>query len=227
MNLTELTALAGRVRALSRDVNADISTQPRDWYRITAQGESAEVFLYDVIGYETTADAFVRELAAIDAPAIDVRVNSPGGLVWHGTAIYAALRNHPARITVRVDGIAASAASFVAMAGDEIVMERPARMMIHNAQGIAIGDPTVMREMADLLDELSDGIADIYAERAGGGRSTWRNAMNATTWYSAQQAVDARLADRVAKPPARQTNRIDQRTQQIRARARATLERVR
>jgi ATP-dependent protease ClpP protease subunit len=226
VNLTELTALADAYRALA-ERHAPPKPRGGDWYRITAQGDTAEVFLYDVIGYETTADTFVRELAAIDAPAIDVRVNSLGGLVWDGTAIYAALRNHPARITVRVDGIAASAASFVAMAGDEIVMERPARMMIHNAQGIAIGDPTVMREMADLLDELSDGIADIYAERAGGDRQKWRKAMNATTWYSAQQAVEARLADRVAKPPARQTNSIDQRTQQIRARARATLERVR
>jgi ATP-dependent protease ClpP protease subunit len=219
VNLHRLESLAERGRALTK-----APTARGDWYRIVAADDRAEVYLYDVISeWGVSASDFVRELRAINAPRIDLHLNSPGGLVFDGIAIYSALKNHPATVTSFVDGIAASAASFVAMAGDEIVMEKPAKMMIHNARGLTLGDPDDHREMADLLDELSDTIAEIYADRAGGTVAGWRTAMRKETWYSAAQAVEAGLADRVANDKQHQAAPEDRRSQMIRARARVAL----
>lgn len=194
--LRRLEALAAQARART----ARPAGQAGQWWRISGAAEQrATVFIYDLIGdLDLSADVFVRELRAVTAPAIDLHINSPGGLAWDGIAIYSALRHHPAAIDVSIDGIAASAASFVAQAGDTIAIEKPARMMIHDAGGLALGNADDMRAMADILDDLSDAIAGIYADRAGGPVAAWREAMRATTWYSAAQAVEEGLADRVA-----------------------------
>lgn len=221
MSLAQAVALAERGRRMvTRPENVG-----GEWYRIrNADGDRAEVLIYGYIGDAwdgVTAASFRRELSDITAKRIDLHVNSEGGLVFDGIAIHAALRNHPAKVDVTVDGLAASAASFVAMAGDTIAVEKPARMMIHDAAGLVIGNAADMREFADLLDELSDTIAGIYADRAGGSVAHWRGAMRAETWYSAADAVKAGLADKVANdtPAAPE----DRRTQLIRARARVTL----
>ena len=161
--------------------------------------DTPKLYVYDVIGgWDLDASEFVQAVHAIDAKAIDLHVNSPGGFVYDGVAIYEALRDHSAKVAVHIDGLAASAASFLAMAGDTVEIARAGRMMIHDAQGIGIGSPADLREYADLLDSVSDDISGIYAARAGGKPKDWRAAMTATTWYSASQAVDAKLADRVA-----------------------------
>jgi ATP-dependent protease ClpP protease subunit/uncharacterized protein (DUF305 family) len=177
------------------------------WYRIKnsgGRGVSAEVLIYDEIDpyWGTSSATFARDLAALDADAITVRINSPGGDVYEGLAILNALRGHRARVTTVVDGIAASAASFIAMAGDEIVMGRNSEMMIHDARLWAGGDAGELHKAAVYLDKVSDNIASIYAERAGGTAEEWREIMRAETWFSAEEAVAAGLADRVetAKP---------------------------
>ena len=227
MNLRRLEALAERGRRLARPG----PSARGDWYRITAAGDDrAEVFIYGTIGDDwnedgVTAASFVKGLRAITAPRIDLHLNSPGGLVFDGVAIYSALRNHPAAVTSFVDGVAASAASFVAMAGEEIVIEKPAKMMIHDANGLVLGNAADMREMADLLDDLSDTIAGIYADRAGKTVAHWRAAMRAQTWYGAAEAVAAGLADRVAGD-GKQNGKAapeDRRSQLVRARARVAL----
>jgi ATP-dependent Clp endopeptidase proteolytic subunit ClpP len=173
------------------------------WYRIqnAADGTDApaEVFIYDTIGswYGVSASDFVRDIAGVDNDAITVRINSPGGDVFDGIAIMNALRGHKATITTVVDGLAASAASFIAMAGDEVVMNRNSEMMIHDASGFASGKAKDMIAMADNLERASNNIASIYADKAGGTAEDWRAAMTAETWYTAQEAVDAGLADRV------------------------------
>ncbi|HZO69211.1 MAG TPA: head maturation protease, ClpP-related [Kribbellaceae bacterium] len=219
MNLDKLTALADRGRAMVRRPTAS-----GEWYKISnADGERAELFIYDYIDdFGVTAASFVKDLRAITAKAIDLHINSGGGLVFDGVAIYSALKNHPATVDVTVDGVAASAASFVAMAGDSIAIEKPAKMMIHDAGGLVLGVAADMRQMADLLDELSDTIAGIYADRAGGPVSVWRERMQAETWFSAEQAVAAGLADRVANDT-QATAPEDRRSQMIRARAHVTL----
>lgn len=175
----------------------------KDWYRIVnsadATSGTAEVMIYDEIGYwGVTAADFASDLKAIDSDTITVRLNSPGGEVYDGIAILNALRNHKATVTVIVDGIAASAASFIAMAGDEIVMCRNAELMIHDSWGWCSGNAEEMAKAAAELDRVSDNIASIYAERAGGTTEEWRALMRDETWYSAQEAVDAGLADRIA-----------------------------
>lgn len=202
----ELVALAVRGRELCRDLG-DTVRAPRNqapWYWISnADGDRAELFIYGVIGddwdpEDVTAAAFTRALAGITAPVIDLHINSPGGLVFDGVAIHAALKQHAATVDVHVDGLAASAASFVAMAGDNVDIGKHARMMIHDASGLTIGNAADHQEMADLLNSLSDTIAAIYAERAGDSVEEWRDKMRAETWFTAEQAVAAGLADTIA-----------------------------
>jgi ATP-dependent Clp endopeptidase proteolytic subunit ClpP len=176
----------------------------RDWYRITnkaTNGDAPEVFIYGEVGWDgITADDLIRDLAAIDADQITVRVNSPGGSVFGGIAIYNALRTHKAKVTVLVDSIAASVASVIAQAGDERVMVQHSQMMIHEAQGLALGSGTEIREYADLLDTQTDLIANIYAERSGKSERVFRSLMEAETWFTAEDAVAEGLADSVMIP---------------------------
>jgi ATP-dependent protease ClpP protease subunit len=197
-----------RLRAL---VDGGKSTQPktgraRDWYRVYnhAASSSAEIFVYDEIGFwGVSASDFVREVAALNVKTISLRINSPGGEVFDGVAMFNALRNHPARVDVTVDGLAASIASVIAMAGDTVTMGRGSQMMIHDALAVCVGNAADMRSAADLLDKCSDNIAGFYADRAGGTVANWRATMAAETWYTAQETVDAGLADKVADlPPA-------------------------
>lgn len=181
------------------------------WYRIeNAKTPTPSLYLYDEIGFwGVTAADLVAELNALDARTIDVHVNSPGGEVFDGIAIYNALLTHKATINVFIDGLAASAASFIAQAGDSITMARNAQMMIHDAQGLCIGDPADMLDMHNLLEKCSDNIADIYAQRAGSTIASWRSKMRDETWYSATEAVSAGLADTVAERDAEPSNKWD------------------
>lgn len=171
-------------------------------YRMNAVDNRAEVLLYGVIGDwwdGVDAAAFVRELATLDVDTIDLRVNSPGGVALDGVAIMNALARHPARVVATVDGLAASAATIVLMAADEVVMGRGAELMIHDAWTIAMGSAAELHRDADSLDKTSQTIASLYADRAGGSEDDWRTAMLAETWYSDSEAVTAGLADRIAE----------------------------
>ena len=194
-----LKALAGRPAA-----------QGREWYRIAnLDGEGpARVDVYDEIGGSWFSDGvsagdFVAALAALPASReLHVHINSPGGDVFDGIAIYNAIASRPGPVTTVVDGLAASAASFIAQAGKERVVSPGSMMMIHDASGLCIGNAADMRELAGLLDTVSGNLADIYAAHAGKSAGEWRDAMQAETWYKAQDAVDAGLADRLAERPA-------------------------
>ncbi|KUL22350.1 head maturation protease, ClpP-related [Actinoplanes awajinensis] len=172
-------------------------------------------------GLDNDATDFVRTVHALDAKAMDVHINSPGGFAWDAMAMYEALRSHPAKVAVKIDGLAGSAASFLAQAGDTVDIMTGGRMMIHDAAVVAEGNPAELREIADMVDMLSDDIADIYTARAGGSRATWRKAMTATTWYSAAEAVAAKLADRVTGGRDTKTSGPDNRSRLITARVRA------
>jgi ATP-dependent protease ClpP protease subunit len=184
---------------------ARVQSGARDWYRIENKAATdtvaafTEVYIYDEIGYfGVTASDFVRELAGVDSDKIVVHLNTPGGDAWDGVAIYGALKSHRATVEVRVDSLAASAGSFIAQAGDTRIMARNATMMIHDAHGMVAGGIAEMTAMAALLDKVSENVADIYANRSGRGTvETWREAMKAETWYSADEAVAAGLADSV------------------------------
>lgn len=182
-----------------------------DWYRIENRaGAKAEIFLFDEIGYfGVTAGDFVADLRDITASQIELHLNTPGGDAFDGMAIYNGLRDHPASIDVIVDGLAASAGSFIAQAGDQVVMNRGSQMMIHDAWGLTIGNSSDMTAMADLLDRHSDNIAAIYAERAGGTVAEWRDLMRNESWFNAEEAVEVGLADEVAGRTADTKNSFD------------------
>lgn len=169
----------------------------RSWYEIRdAKDGTVEVLLYDEIGgFGVTAKEFVDELRAIKSPNIDLRVNSPGGDVFDGIAIYNALKNHAATVTATVDGLAASSAAFIVQAANRVYMATGATMMIHEPFGMTIGDAAEHEKMADTLSKMGDTIAGIYALRAGGTEAEWRERMRAESWYRAQEAVDIKLAD--------------------------------
>ncbi len=172
----------------------------RPSWRMEAAGTAASLHIYGVIGGfwgDVAASDVVPAIRASQADTINVFINSPGGDVYDGIAIRNALRQHSARVVMTVDGLAASAASFIATAGDEVVMGANAEIMIHDAWTIAIGNAEDMRIVATDLDRISDNIAAMYAEKAGGDAGAWRDLMKAETWYSAEEAVAAGLADRL------------------------------
>jgi ATP-dependent protease ClpP protease subunit len=167
-----------------------------DWYRIRNQaGNPVQLHIYDEIGYfGITAQDLVRDLAENEGP-LEVHLNSPGGEVFDGIAIYNTLRLREP--TIIVDSLAASIASVIAMAAapGKLIISKNAQMMIHDGHGMAIGNAQDMRELADLLDKTSNNIASIYAERTGKTEAHWRQIMKEEAWYTGQEAIDAGLAD--------------------------------
>lgn len=166
--------------------------------------KSAVLRLYDPIDswggdWGVSAKEFTDALDALDPDTEEIRLhlNTPGGEVFEAVTILNALRRHQARVVAVVDGLAASAGSFLAAGADETLMARNSQVMIHDAWGLCVGNAADMRDLATRLDQLSDNIADIYASKAGGSTMQWRQAMLAETWYSADEAVKAGLADGV------------------------------
>lgn len=168
-------------------------------------GETAELLIYGRIGgggwfSEGISAADVAALLREAGPGpVNVRINSPGGDVFDGVAIHSLLARHPGTVTTYVDGLAASAASFIMLAGDRIVSARNAFVMIHDAMTVTYGNGNTHRDTGELLDKVSDNIADMYAERAGEDAAHWRDLMTVNgedgTWYTGQEALDAGLVD--------------------------------
>ena len=176
------------------------------WYTIRAQAQTqavgAEVLIYDEIGaYGVSAKGFLAELGALpDATPLALRINSPGGSVFDAVAIYNAIKRHSGTVTVWIDGIAASAASYIAMAGDEVVMPENAFLMIHDPAGMVIGSATDMRAMAEALDKIKGSLLQGYAAKSGRLPEEIAPLMAAETWLDAKDALDLGFADRIAEP---------------------------
>jgi ATP-dependent protease ClpP protease subunit len=194
-------AAPSRPAGASSFMSPEVAAETHGWYNITSKKRAdkvvAEVMIFGEIGWEVTAREFVKDLTLLEADQINVRINSVGGDVFDGVAIYNALRQKDADVYVYVEGLAASAASFIAQAGDEVIMLTGSQMMIHDASAMAWGNEEVMLDTADVLSRISNSIADIYAQRAGGKAEDWRAIMKAEMWYSPEEAVTAGLADSV------------------------------
>ena len=202
------------IDALRQKIRSRIPQNAGRWFDVhNANGDKAVIRIYQEIGwFGITAEDFAIELDAITAPEIEVQINSPGGDVFDSIAIYNALRAHPARVTMRVDGIAASAASVIVQAGDHRVMLSASQVFIHEAWGLAVGSAEEMRAFADMLDKQSDVIAGIYANRSGESAEHFRSLMAAETWLTDAESVEAGLADEVVTPKRQQTeNALDRR----------------
>jgi ATP-dependent Clp protease, protease subunit len=172
------------------------------WYQFRAQARGAEIVIYDEIGaFGIPAKAFLDELKALGPVAeFTVRINSPGGSVFDGVAIYNALKRHDARVTVWIDGMAASIASMIAMAGDEVVMPENAMLMLHDPSALVIGTASDMRAMAEALDKMKAGMVAAYRDKSGRDDGEIEALMRDETWLSAHEAVDLGLADRIEQP---------------------------
>jgi len=164
------------------------------------------LYLYDDIGASwfsegITAKSIAQSISAAGdgLSGITMRINSPGGDVFEGLAIYNLVRSQGVPVTVMVDGVAASAASIIAMAGQKIVMAENALLMIHNAWMVAIGDPDDLRKSADTLEKISDTLVATYAARSGKAASEIAAMMDAETWLNAQEAVDQGFATEIFK----------------------------
>jgi ATP-dependent Clp endopeptidase proteolytic subunit ClpP len=189
--------------------NRAVQDQARTWFSIqaAAKSEEADVLIYDYIGWGgVTAADFAKELKALSAKAINVRINTPGGDVFDGLAIYNSLKDHGAQIRVKVDGIAASIGSIIAMAGHQITMGESSFLMIHNPWALVIGNAADMRTMALTLDKIGGSLAGIYAGRAKVSKEQAQAWMDGETWFTAEEAKAAGLADAVqgAAPDAAQ-----------------------
>lgn len=151
----------------------------------------ASLHLFDAISYWTGNDArtFQARLDAIDADVIDLRINSPGGAVFEGVAIYNMLLAHPAEIIVHVDGLAASIASVIALAGAEVRIAENGMFMIHNPSALVMGGAEDLRQTADTLDAIKEAILNTYESRTVLGREKLGELMTAETWFTADEAV--------------------------------------
>ncbi len=176
--------------------------------------DEATILLYDAIGVDwmgegVTAKRFIDQLDALGkVPVLNLHINSPGGVISDGMAIYNALVRHPARVNIHIDGLAASTAGWIAMAGDEINMAENALFMMHNAQAMCMGDKNEMTKAAGVLDKHDETIALTFARRTNRKADTFAKMMADETWFSAKDALAAKLIDKIT-PAKKDSNRIN------------------
>lgn len=192
INLKQNRTTKARAEKLTR-------TNNRDWYSIkNATQDRAEVFIFDEIGWwGVTAQNFIKDFKEITAKDIDLRINSPGGAVFEGMAIFNAIKRHPSNVVVHVEALAASIASVIALAGNEVNIAKNAHVMIHKAFTVSIGNADDLRKEAEILDRIDDSIAEIYAERLDEHKGDILNLMDAETWFNADEALEIGLADTI------------------------------
>jgi ATP-dependent Clp endopeptidase proteolytic subunit ClpP len=177
----------------------------KQWYKIENKGEAAEIWIYEEIGEDfwsgdgITAKSFQKDLATIKAGQINLHINSPGGSVWDGLTIANLLKQHPANVTTYIDGLAASIASVIALAGNKVVMAENALFMIHNPYGMAMGDATEMRKMADTLDKVRDSIVLSYTGKTGKDEGEITALMDAESWLSSFEALELGFIDEITE----------------------------
>lgn len=174
----------------------------KSWYSIKNKaGNVLDISLHDEIGlWGVTAADFMAELSANqDVRSINLSIHSPGGNLLDGLAIYNKLKAHPARVFGKVEGLAASAASLVLMASDHIEMPENSFLMIHNAHGVAGGDPDDLREFADLMERMQNSAVNVYHARTGKDPGELASMMKAETWMTAEDALADGFIDTITE----------------------------
>jgi HK97 family phage major capsid protein/ATP-dependent Clp endopeptidase proteolytic subunit ClpP len=169
------------------------------WYSMSAKDTGlVEVFIYGEIGaWDIGADAFAKDLRAHKGKDISLRLNTPGGSVFDGMAIYNALKRHDGEVTCFIDGLAASIGSVIALAGDTVSMAKNAFFMIHNPWAVMVGNADDIRKTAALLDKIKGAMVNAYADKSGLDHATIGAWMDAETWFTAAEAEDAGFCDEV------------------------------
>lgn len=201
MSLRKLPEIKADARmGVSFDLRPDALDRWTPEVKAAEGDDTATISIYDVIGADiwgegVTAKRIAGALRSIGKKDVTVNVNSPGGDFFEGVAIYNLLREHPAKVTIKVMGLAASAASVIAMAGDEVLIGDGAFLMIHNAWALAVGNRHDMRATADQLEPFDAAMADVYAARTGLERDEVARMMDKETWLSSSQAIEDGFAD--------------------------------
>jgi len=170
-----------------------------DWYKIEAlSDDNTELMIYDVIGWPfNDAGEIIRALAGINSKTVTVRINSPGGDVFDAMAIFNALQSHKSKIITRIESLAASAASFIALAGKEVQAYQNAMFMIHDPWVLAAGNQYDLREIADILEKISGNMVDIYSQNSNIGKKEIRDMLKAETWFTAKEAKEKGFVDTI------------------------------
>ncbi len=192
-----LDALLAAAAALERGPAPRLQPPPPVELRAQAD-DSADLYLYDIIGgwFGINAGQVVTELRSLRASTLRVHINSPGGDVFDGLAIYNALKRWAGgTVETLVEGLAGSIAGVIALAGRTVTMAPASFFMIHDPHGVAIGGAERMRHMAGLLDQTGSLLADVYAEKTGAPLAEVRTWMRKETWYTAAEALTAGFAD--------------------------------
>lgn len=202
--LPEIKALQ-QPQGYAWDVPSDVLSRWSETIMAADADEPNTITIYDVIGEDPwTGGGFTEKrmsaaLRAIGPKDVTVKINSPGGDVFKGFAIFNQLREHPAKVTVDIMGIAASAASVIAMAGDEIRMGLGTFIMVHNAWGMVIGNRHDLTEAASVLEKIDASMADIYEARTGLARKEIAALMDGETFLSAKEAIAKKFADTLSE----------------------------
>ncbi|MES2500138.1 MAG: head maturation protease, ClpP-related [Pseudomonadota bacterium] len=176
----------------------DNATRQVSNIRIENKDDAVDVYIYDVIDdyFGVSASDFNKELSALKGKQVNLRINSPGGDVFSGRAMATAISNH-GNVTAYIDGLAASAATYVALAAKEVHIADGAMFMIHNAWSLAYGNKTDMRNTADLLEKIDGTIVNDYKKKTNLEESEIVAMMDAETWLTAQEALDKGFVDSV------------------------------
>jgi ATP-dependent Clp endopeptidase proteolytic subunit ClpP len=170
-------------------------------YQINKKKNEQEIYIYDEIGspggfWGVDPEQFAKDMKELTGP-VNIRINSPGGSVFGGMSIYNAIQSYDGGTTTIVDGLAASAASYIALAGDTVKINQGAFIMIHEAWSLAIGNAKDFRKEADLLDKIDGQIAGFYARKTGKELSDIQEIMTDETWFTADEALEFGLVDEV------------------------------
>ena len=175
-----------------------------NWYSIKniAKSQMTEVMIYDEIGnFGVDAKSFINEIKQIpNDTSVLLRINSPGGSVIDGLAIYDAINRMPQKVTARIEGIAASMASVIALAADEVIMSENSLYMIHNVWGGEVGDSDDLRKAADLMDKMGERLINIYVSKTGQTEEQIRSWMDEETWFNSSEAKEAGFINLVEEP---------------------------
>jgi ATP-dependent Clp endopeptidase proteolytic subunit ClpP len=171
----------------------------REWYSIKNEAETADIMIYDIIGEDfwgegVSAKGFAEDVKDLKVDVINLHINSPGGSVFDGIAIYNLLKSHKARVNVQIDGMALSIASVIAMAGDSVTMAENAMMMIHDPWTMVMGSADDMRKEADTLDKVKSSLITSYG-RTGKPLDEIADLMSDETWMTAAEALEMGFAD--------------------------------
>ena len=170
------------------------------WYNIQNKaGETADIYIFDEIGtYGVTAQDFISEIKGLKDMPINLRINSLGGDVFDGMAMYNVIKRREAKTTVYIEGIAASIATIIALGADEVIMAENSLFMIHNAWGGTAGEAKDMRKTAETLDKITSELTDIYVKKTGLSYDALAEMMDEETWLNAQEAFDLGFVDTIS-----------------------------